>query len=66
RSTSTTRRSPSPRTGKSRNDGSELLTEDTIDATFSRGDGDLWTAQRSVDKGEPEETAVESMTYAGR
>lgn len=47
-------------------DGSELLTEDTIDATFSRGDGDLWTAQRSVDKGEPEETAVESMTYAGR
>lgn len=47
-------------------DGSELLTEDSIVETFARGDGDLWTTQRSVDKGEPEQTRVVSMTYAGR
>lgn len=47
-------------------DGSELLTEDTIVETFAHGDGDLWTVRRSVDKAEPEETRVVSATFAGR
>lgn len=45
-------------------DGSELLTDQDIANTFARGE--TWTAQRSVDAQEPEETAVAVVTYAGR
>lgn len=45
-------------------DGSELLTPETIGETFERGEP--WTVQRSADGGEPEETAVEAAVFAGR
>ncbi|WP_193103915.1 hypothetical protein [Brachybacterium sp. FME24] len=45
-------------------DNSELLTKESIDATFERGD--LWISERSVDKGEPESTRVVTATFAGR
>ncbi|GAA4528811.1 hypothetical protein GCM10023160_27090 [Brachybacterium paraconglomeratum] len=45
-------------------DGSELLTSEDIADTFERGK--TWTVQRSMDKGEPESTAVISAVYAGR
>lgn len=45
-------------------DGSELLTPETIGETFDRGEP--WTVQRSVDGAEPEETAVDTAVFAGR
>lgn len=47
-------------------DGSELLTDELIEETFDRGDdGSSWTAQRSVDKGAPEEIPVMDAVFAG-
>lgn len=46
-------------------DGSELLTADEIDATFEKEDGGIWTAQRSVDKGAPEQVRVARAVFAG-
>lgn len=45
-------------------DGSELLTTEDIADTFERGE--TWTVQRSMDKGEPESTAVITAVFAGR
>jgi hypothetical protein len=45
-------------------DGSELLTDDLIEQTFDQ-EQDRWTAQRSVDKGEPEEIGVKDAVFAG-
>lgn len=45
-------------------DGSELLTDESIDNTFDR-EGDTWTVQRSVDKKKPTDTAVKTATFAG-
>ena len=46
-------------------DGSELLTDDDLVGTFDR-DGDTWTVQRSVDQGEPTETALTEVLFAGK
>ncbi|WP_347042247.1 hypothetical protein [Brachybacterium nesterenkovii] len=46
-------------------DGSELLTDDDLTGTFQR-DGDTWTVQRSVDQGEPTETALTEVVFAGK
>jgi hypothetical protein len=45
-------------------DGSELLTVESIGDTFARGD--VWQVERSVDQGEPETTDVATATFAGR
>lgn len=46
------------------NDGSELLTDEQIGETFDTS-AKAWTAQRSVDKAEPETVRVETAAYAG-
>ena len=45
-------------------DGSELLTDDVIAATFD-SDEATWTVQRSVDKGRPTTTRVATAVFAG-
>jgi len=45
-------------------DGSELLTDQEIGATFDTG-SPAWTVQRSVHKGQPETVRVETAAYAG-
>lgn len=45
-------------------DGSELLTDEDMQGTFATGD--TWTVQRSVDMGEPVETPVKTVVFAGR
>lgn len=45
-------------------DGSELLTDESIEDTFDRDD-ETWTVQRSVDRKKPEETAVTRASFAG-
>ena len=46
-------------------DGSELLTDKSIDDTFDT-DSPAWTVQRSVDKGAPETVRVATAAYAGK
>ena len=46
-------------------DGSELLTDEDLDGTFDR-DGGTWTVQRSTDGGEPVETPLEEVVFAGK
>ena len=45
-------------------DGSELLTDQSIDDTFD-DDEDTWTVDRSVDQGAPTETLVKTAVFAG-
>lgn len=45
-------------------DGSELLTDESIEGTFD-DDAKAWTVQRSVDKGKPATTWVKTAVFAG-
>lgn len=45
-------------------DGSELLTDESIDDTFD-DDEDTWTVDRSVDQGAPTEMPVKTAVFAG-
>lgn len=45
-------------------DGSELLTEEYIDSTFTRGE--TWKTRQSIDQGEPEVVDLAAVTFAGR